>query len=328
VRPLAFASNAFKRHSLAEAIDAVAAIGYVGIELMADLHHAHPQTFSRTRRRDTRKQLTDRGLIVTNVNAFTHFVDGDTYRPTWIDLDEKRAQLRVDHTRRSIEMAAEFGATTVSIQPGGPLIGTRIRRADAMALFAERLEPCVEVARRCGVTIGVEPEPGLLIESAREYRQFKRRFFPQTPHLRMNCDVGHLFCVGEDPASVIRSMPGEVAHVHMEDIGGDRVHQHLVPGEGVIDFGDIFAALSAIDYAGHVTVELYPYLASASDVARRAFDHLSLPGSARRPTSPSARDRNPEQTRTTTPRRSSAFTSSSTSAGASTPPRRRNRPKD
>jgi sugar phosphate isomerase/epimerase len=281
VRPLAFASNAFKRHSLDEAIDAVAAIGYVGIELMADLHHAHPQTFSRTRRRDTRKRLSDRGLIVTNVNAFTHFVDGDTYRPTWIDLDEKRAQLRVDHTRRSIEMAAEFGATTVSIQPGGPLIGTRIRRADAMALFAERLEPCVEVARRCGVTIGVEPEPGLLIESAGEYRQFKRRFFPTTPDLRMNCDVGHLFCVGEDPSAVIRSMPGEVAHVHMEDIGGDRVHQHLVPGEGVIRFDDIFDALTAIQYSGHVTVELYPYLASASEVARRAFEHLTTPGTAK-----------------------------------------------
>ena len=35
-------------------------------------------------------------------------------------------------------------------------------------------------------------------------------------------------------------MPEQIAHVHLEDIGSNRVHQHLTPGKGVINFQSIF----------------------------------------------------------------------------------------
>ena len=273
--PLAFSTNAFKQNSLDESIDAIADVGYRGVELMADLHHAYPTTFDAARREATRRRLSERGLFVSNVNAFTHFVDGDTYHPTWIEPDERRRRVRIDHTIRSIELAAEFGAKTVSIQPGGPMIGRVDLTYDrAGEIFAEGLWQCVEAARRCGVTIAVEPEPGLLIQSAEEYLAFKRRFFANEDAVRMNCDIGHLFCVGDDPADVIRAMPQEISHVHLEDIGANRVHQHLTPGKGVIDFDGIFAALKDIGYAGHVTVELYPYETTAAGVAKKAWEHL------------------------------------------------------
>ncbi len=69
-------------------------------------------------------------------------------------------------------------------------------------------------------------------------------------------------------------MPGEIAHVHLEDIGANRVHQHLAPGKGSIDFRSVFNALREIDYAGWVTVELYPYETTAADVAKQAFGYL------------------------------------------------------
>ena len=71
----------------------------------------------------------------------------------------------------------------------------------------------------------------------------------------MNCDVGHLFCVGEDPATIISQLGEHVAHVHLEDIGANHVHQHLTPGKGVINFPSIFTALENIQYRGWVTVE-------------------------------------------------------------------------
>jgi sugar phosphate isomerase/epimerase len=124
------------------------------------------------------------------------------------------------------------------------------------------------------VTLAIEPEPGLFIETAAEYLEFKRQFFRDDPFVKMNCDVGHLFCVGDDPATVIREMPEQIAHVHLEDIGKNRVHQHLTPGKGAIDFRSIFAALDAIAYNGWVTVELYPYETTAEGVARLAIEHL------------------------------------------------------
>ena len=92
--------------------------------------------------------------------------------------------------------------------------------------------------------------------------------------IQMNCDIGHLFCVGDDPAEVIRNHAQHIAHVHLEDIGKNRVHQHLTPGKGVIDFEAIFDALDSIHYGGQVTVELYPYETTAAGVARRAWKHL------------------------------------------------------
>src|SRR5207247_3196636 len=124
------------------------------------------------------------------------------------------------------------------------------------------------------ITIGIEPEPGLFIQDSTEYLEFKNTFFKREPQIQMNCDLGHLFCVGENPATVIRQMPEHIAHVHLEDIGKNRVHQHLTPGKGVIDFPQIFQALNDIDYVGWVTVELYPYETTAAGAAQLAYQHL------------------------------------------------------
>ena len=50
---LAFSTNAFKKNTLEEAIEAIARIGYGGVELMADVPHAYPQNMDaqRTARR-------------------------------------------------------------------------------------------------------------------------------------------------------------------------------------------------------------------------------------------------------------------------------------
>jgi sugar phosphate isomerase/epimerase len=271
---LAFSSNAFKKNSLPEAIDAIASIGYAGVELMADVPHAYPPAFTAEQRTAVKRQLSSLGLTVSNVNAFTHFANGDTYHPTWIEDDPAKRELRIAHTLACIDLANEFDARTVSLQPGGPTIGTDITRAIAGRRFAEGLQRVLPRARALGIVLAVEPEPGLFIETAEEYLAFKKEHFRDEPMVRMNCDVGHLFCVGEDPAAIIRQMPEQIAHVHLEDIGSNRVHQHLTPGRGVINFREIFKSLDKIGYTGWVTVELYPYETTAAGVAKLAWEHL------------------------------------------------------
>ncbi|MCC6421988.1 MAG: sugar phosphate isomerase/epimerase [Phycisphaerales bacterium] len=271
---LAFSTNAFKQNSVDEAVDEIARIGYGAVEIMADVPHAYPKTFGPENRSKLRSRIADRGLVVSNINAFTLFACGDTYHPTWIEHDSDKRQLRVEHTLAAIELAAEMGCRTVSLQPGGPLIATGLSPDIAAERYAEGLHQVLSLAKKLNITLGIEPEPGLMIQSAGEYAAFKRRYFRDEPAVRMNCDVGHLFCVGEDPAQVIRELADDVIHVHLEDIGDNRVHQHLTPGRGVIDFSAIFAALRDIRYDGWMTVELYPYETSAAGVARRAYDHL------------------------------------------------------
>src|SRR6185369_7983884 len=113
MRRLAFSTNAFKKNTLDEAIDAIGDVGYGGVELMADLHHAYPPTMD-SRRRHVQQHLAQRKLPVSNVNAFTLFACGDTYHPTWIESDPAKRQLRIDHTLRCIDLASDFGARTIS----------------------------------------------------------------------------------------------------------------------------------------------------------------------------------------------------------------------
>ena len=277
---LAFSTNAFKKTTLAQAVDAIAELGYAGVEIMADQPHLTPSEMSTADLTVIQDQLESLGLRCANVNAFTGFFaatdrpTGDTYHPTWIEDDPAARRIRVDHTLSSVRLAAALGATTVSLQPGGPTIGLQVDRDEAGRRFAEGIRRVLPTARELGVTLAVEPEPGLFLQTTGEYRQWKDRFFEEERHVSMNFDVGHAFCVGEDPAAVAREMAGHYAHVHLEDIAANRVHQHLAPGEGAIDFPALFAALDESGYDGWVTVELYPFLDDAAGAAGRAMAYL------------------------------------------------------
>ena len=67
----------------------------------------------------------------------------------------------------------------------------------------------------------------------------------------------------------------QTRHYHIEDISAERVHHHLIPGEGAIEFGPILSAIKATGYTGWVTVELYPYLDDPDEAGRRALEVLS-----------------------------------------------------
>ena len=72
----------------------------------------------------------------------------------------------------------------------------------------------------------------------------------------------------------VRRLAKWVRHVHLEDIAPTRVHHHLIPGEGAIDFAGVLKAVKEIGYAGWVTVELYPYTDDPDHAARTALERV------------------------------------------------------
>ena len=91
------------------------------------------------------------------------------------------------------------------------------------------------------------------------------------PSVGLNFDVGHAYCVAEDVPAAIRKVASHIRHFHVEDISAQRVHHHLVPGTGAIDFAQVFEAIAAIGYDGWVTVELYPFVDDPDAAAREAL---------------------------------------------------------
>jgi sugar phosphate isomerase/epimerase len=211
---------------------------------------------------------------VSNINAFTLFALGDTYHPSWIEDDVRLVEQRITHTQNVIRISAKLGAKTISLQPGGPVPG-HLARDVALRRYEVGLLECLPLAQQLGITLMVEPEPGLLIQHAHECVEFLERI--NHPNLKMNCDLGHFYCVGEDPATVVRDCAAWIAHIHLEDIQENRVHQHHIPGQGAMDWPGIFAAIREIgfiDRGGWITVELYPYETAPEDAARQALHYL------------------------------------------------------
>ncbi len=62
-------------------------------------------------------------------------------------------------------------------------------------------------------------------------------------------------------------------NVHIEDMRRG-VHEHLMFGEGDMDFAEVMAALTEIGYSGGVNVELSRHSHDAVETARRAVAFL------------------------------------------------------
>jgi sugar phosphate isomerase/epimerase len=69
-------------------------------------------------------------------------------------------------------------------------------------------------------------------------------------------------------------MKPHTKHYHFEDIAATRVHHHLVPGDGAIDFDGVFRAIAEHTPDIWVTVELYPNRANPDEAAKAAREYL------------------------------------------------------
>jgi len=272
---LAFSSNAYLDVTVEEAIARIAACGYGGIELLADVPHAWPAGLLPVQTEAIRAALARHGLVISNINAFMMNAVADPrqpyWHPGWTDPDPHYRAIRREHTKRALRLAADLGATGISTEPGGELQPGQSRE-EATAIFYDEIMPVLDVAADCGVALLIEPEPGLLIETFGQYLEFAARV--KHPALGLNFDVGHAYCVGEDPAEWVPRMKAHTRHYHVEDIAASRVHHHLVPGEGAIDFAAVLTAIQEHTPDRWVTVELYPYRDRPDEAARAAKRHL------------------------------------------------------
>jgi len=265
-----YSTNAFVKFPLVDAVARIAQLGFKGVEIMADRPHLYPPDVEKAEFQRLQETLTDGGLKVTNLNSFTLFAVGDTYLPSWIEAERSRREIRIRHTRECLQMARRLGCANISVPPGGPLSG--VTRGEAERLFYEGLEQVVPLAEELRVRVLVEPEPGLMIETTRQFQEFMRAV--RSPAVGLNFDIGHFFCAGEDPAAAFETLFEWIGHVHLEDIAATRVHQHLIAGLGAIRFGEVLKGMRRLGYTGDISLEVYPYVDAPEDAGRKSLAHL------------------------------------------------------
>jgi sugar phosphate isomerase/epimerase len=272
---LAFSSNAYMHFSIEETIRKIAELGYTGIEILADVPHAWPAFLLEERKQSIRDHLEKNQLEISNINAFMMNAVADPrqpyWHPGWTDPDPHYRAIRREHTKRALQLAKEIGAPNITTEPGGLLTSDQLWDQGAQ-IFYDEIMPCVELADELEVYLLIEPEPELLIEKFDEYLRFADRI--ESPWIGLNFDIGHAYCVSEDPQDWVEKMAPHTKHYHFEDIAASRVHKHLIPGHGAIDFAATVEAINRTGYDGWLTVELYPYIDNPDDAAREARKHL------------------------------------------------------
>jgi sugar phosphate isomerase/epimerase len=267
---LGYSSNAFKKHSIFEAVEKIGRLGFRGIEIMCKRPHVHSSDFGEGEWSGLKASITEKNLKVINLNCLTLFDadDGDRSSPT--GYQEEDLQDRIHQTLQCLRLASYMGCRNISIPSGTP--PKDLSRKGFKDLFHRRVEKVLPLAEELDVGVLLEPEPGLVGEN---YDHFKGLLAEvKSPALGLNFDIGHLYCLGEDPSASFEQLFPWIGHVHLDDIAQSRVHNHLIPGRGVIDFLEVFKTMARLGYDRDICLELYTYLDTPVEAGQEALNYI------------------------------------------------------
>ncbi|WJS90562.1 EboA domain-containing protein [Microbacterium testaceum] len=265
-----YGTNGFTDHPLPAALDVLQHHGYGAVALT--LGHPHLDPFAADWRAQTQALAADlrrRGLRVVVETGARYLLDPlRKHRPTLVD---REAGSRMAFLRRAIEIAAVLDADCVSLWSG--VVPDDVSVDQARVLLEERLLELTAFAADASVTLALEPEPGMLVETVADALALRARL-GHPANLGLTVDLGH--CVVVEPAGVVgalRAAGGLLRNVQADDML-PAAHEHLPFGEGELDLDAALSTLREIDYAGVIAVELPRHAHAAPELARASMAAL------------------------------------------------------
>ena len=265
-------TNGFAHHLQEDALTILADLGYHSVAITLDYHSLNPFDPSLPEQLRTLRQILESRNLRSVIETGARFLLDPLrkHQPTLLSANPDDRERRIDFLQRAIDIARELGSDAVNFWSG-----TASDDAPAEVLM-ERLmggvaEVCYYAAER-QVRLAFEPEPGMFIDTISRFATFHERAAHDC--LGLTIDIGHLHCQNETPiAEHLRRWRGLLWNVHIEDMR-QGVHDHLMFGEGEIEFGPVIRAMKEIGYGGGVHVELSRHSHDAVDTARRALQFL------------------------------------------------------
>jgi sugar phosphate isomerase/epimerase len=272
----AFSTTTFRTLALNEAIEAIARGGFSAAELMVDRPHAFPEDVKAPQVAALNECMERRKVKIINLNASSCLALGSRNHPSWLEEDWKARETRIRYSLDAYRLAAAMGVSTVTIQGGGPIPDT-MKRDEAWRLFTANMERVLPLAKKLGIKILVQAEPGFLLERPDKVTEFlaELRF---DDHLRVDFNVGHFYCAGIDPCEAWQILHKHAAHIHLEDVPADRMHRHVQLGEGSIDIPRFLKMVEESSYDGYVTIKLDAHDQDAGELVCGAAIYLNRNG--------------------------------------------------
>jgi sugar phosphate isomerase/epimerase len=267
---LGYGLNGFTGHRLADACSVVASLGYEGVGLTLDQPHLDPFGDLPSQIAHARRCLEAHGLASVVETGSRYVLDPfRKHEPTLVSDDGR--ERRVDLLRRAVRIAHELESEAMSCWSGTAPSG--VGAAVLWRRVVNGLGPVLDDAADLGVTVCVEPEPGMFLATLDDVLLLRTRL-GNPEHLRVTLDLGHLVCnEPRTPAETVREAAPLLGNVQVDDMVRD-VHEHLELGTGELDLDEVLGALVESGYAGLACIELPRHSHAAPAVARSSMEAL------------------------------------------------------
>lgn len=173
------------------------------------------------------------------------------HEPTLVSPEAEGRWLRVEFLARAVQVAQACNGEAVSFWAGVPRAEVSGESAasylrEGLAMLLDRISP------DSTVSLALEPEPGMLVETVDDYVVWKQRF----GRLSLALDTGHCLVSNDrDPAGAVQEFVHDLGTVTVEDMRRG-VHDHLPFGEGDMNIPAVLHALREVQFQRLVCVEL------------------------------------------------------------------------
>ena len=269
-------TNGFAHHKIEDALQILAELGYRSIAFTLDYNTVEPFAANAiARARELGKMAQDLGLnLVIETGARFLLDPRRKHQPTLLSKQASDRKKRVDFLLRCAELGLAMGSNTLSFWSGKPDF-----EAAEDSYWQLLIEQCIEISKQVensGMKIAFEPEPGMFIDTMDKFEQLHKAILHSKFGLTL--DIGHLECMNEMPLLPhLEKWSSVLWNIHLEDMRRG-VHDHLPPGEGLIDFGKVFEGLNKIKYEGGVHWELSRHSHDAVETARKCRQFMQKQG--------------------------------------------------
>ncbi|MCC7293093.1 MAG: sugar phosphate isomerase/epimerase [Phycisphaerales bacterium] len=270
----AYNTNGLAFHPLEDALSLIAEEGFRGVGLTLDHHHLDPRDRAAALRgaEKVRAMLERLGLRATIETGARFILDSRRkHQPTLISADPGARARRIKLLETAVLVCEALSAECVSLWSGAADVAAPPSELEAR--LAAGLKGLLEFAEPRGVRLAFEPEPGMFVETVAQYERLASAI--DHPRFGLTLDVNHVHCLADgDFGEHARRHAARLWNVHVSDARRG-AHEHLVPGEGEVDFRAIRAALESVSYAGPFQLELSRHGHDAVNVMRAALKRLN-----------------------------------------------------
>lgn len=263
-----YSTNGFKNNTLEQTFTILSNLNFDGIEIAITKEH-FPDLNLFQQSKLLKKLSKEFSLPITNIHVGEPFLLSKTAHYPSIISSEKSERIKKNELiKETIELANEINCQNVTITSG--TIEKEQNKVEAWEILLESIERSIALLYP-NMQLLIEQEPEMLVASTDDLLQLIRK---TSGRIKINLDIGHLQVAQENIPSSIQALKKYLVNIHFEDIKNN-LHQHLLPGDGDINFTAFFEELKKIGYAGLVTADLYPFCSKSEEAAQITQNFLN-----------------------------------------------------